>query len=219
MDAQNPVGGHHHGLLAAAAYWALLKSDDFKKWPGSIAFGVAFGLGMMHKWSFFTYMAPAAYVALGAAPFSTGTAGTRPRSRPSSGSPAACRGTRHPPADPRAQALLEASADYGVLSGRGAAFFQYLESRQRPGRAVLPHGLVRGHDPGLHALQEALVGHPRLAHPFLSVWAVVPNRQMRFLLPGLIPLGVGLGIAALPKVVVWSPAAVQIVLALNFATG
>src|SRR5581483_150754 len=56
------------GLAAwvAAAYWAYLRSDKFFRWPASLTFGALFALGMMHKWSFFSYLLPAYVDAFGA---------------------------------------------------------------------------------------------------------------------------------------------------------
>jgi 4-amino-4-deoxy-L-arabinose transferase-like glycosyltransferase len=48
----------------AAAYWALLESEGFVNWPASIAFAVLHAVGMLHKWSFFSYMIPAYLVAV-----------------------------------------------------------------------------------------------------------------------------------------------------------
>ncbi|MDD5628424.1 MAG: glycosyltransferase family 39 protein, partial [Elusimicrobia bacterium] len=50
--------------LAAAGYWALLRSDEFRKWIASLAFGAVFAAGMLHDWSFATYFLPAFYAGL-----------------------------------------------------------------------------------------------------------------------------------------------------------
>jgi len=44
-----------------AGYWAVFRSDKFRKWPGAICFGVIYAVGMLHKWSFFSYMFPACF--------------------------------------------------------------------------------------------------------------------------------------------------------------
>ena len=51
---------------AALAYWALLESDGFRRRRGSLLFAAAFAFGMLHKWSFFTYLVPAGLVWLNA---------------------------------------------------------------------------------------------------------------------------------------------------------
>jgi len=48
----------------AAAYWALLRSDEFRRWPGSLAFGVLCAAGMLHDWSFVTYLLPVLYMGI-----------------------------------------------------------------------------------------------------------------------------------------------------------
>ncbi|MBI5882403.1 MAG: glycosyltransferase family 39 protein [Elusimicrobia bacterium] len=201
----------------AMAYWALIASQGFRLWRGSLAFGVLFAVGMMHKWSFFTYMAPA---------YMMGAAALFDRNCRHKAAVAAVIGLAGclpwyvihlPILVPR---LLEASADYGVPVWKGTAFFQYfLESVNALGVPFFLMGWFAVMIPDCMRAKKRWWVIPAWLILSYLIWAVVPNRQMRFLLPGLVPLGVGLGIAALPKVVVWSMAAVQIVLALNFATG
>lgn len=45
--------------LSACAYLALLKSRGFERWPGSLAFGVLYALGLLTHWEFAGYMLPA----------------------------------------------------------------------------------------------------------------------------------------------------------------
>ncbi len=47
----------------AAGYWALLESAGFTLWLPSIAFGALYAVGMMHKWTYFSYMLPAYIIA------------------------------------------------------------------------------------------------------------------------------------------------------------
>ncbi|MFH2202039.1 MAG: glycosyltransferase family 39 protein [Elusimicrobiota bacterium] len=50
----------------AAAYWALLESDHFDRKIPSILFGVLFSVAMLTKWSAFSYFLPVVGTALGA---------------------------------------------------------------------------------------------------------------------------------------------------------
>lgn len=45
--------------LAACAYLSLLKSRGFERWPGSLAFGGFYAVGMLVHWEFAAYMLPA----------------------------------------------------------------------------------------------------------------------------------------------------------------
>ncbi|MBI5625114.1 MAG: hypothetical protein HY924_15160 [Elusimicrobia bacterium] len=201
----------------AMAYWALIASQGFRLWTGSLAFGVLFAVGMLHKWSFFTYMVPA-YLLAAAALFdrscrrkalvaaAIGLAGCLPWYV-----------SHLPILVPR---LFEASADYGVPVWQGAAFFQYfLESIGALGVPFFIMGWFGIMMPDCQRGRRIWWVLPAWLIISYLIWAVVPNRQMRFLLPGLVPLGAGLGLASWPKVVVWLLAGVQVLLALNFSTG
>jgi hypothetical protein len=52
------------GLAAwtAAAYYALVRSDEFRRWPGALAFGVLCAAGLLHDWRFPTYLLPVLYI-------------------------------------------------------------------------------------------------------------------------------------------------------------
>lgn len=45
----------------AAGYWALVKSDGFKRWGGCLAFGAVFAVGMLHRASYWAYLIPGIY--------------------------------------------------------------------------------------------------------------------------------------------------------------
>jgi 4-amino-4-deoxy-L-arabinose transferase-like glycosyltransferase len=47
----------------SAGYWALLECEGFTGWLPSLAFGVLYAVGMMHKWTYFSYMLPAYLIA------------------------------------------------------------------------------------------------------------------------------------------------------------
>lgn len=200
----------------AAAYWALLECRDFKSWRPSLAFGALFGVGMLHKWSFFSYFLPAYLIAWRAL-------GDR-AARPQVLAAAALAATLFAPWYWSHIALLpsrlvQASADFAVPFWRGGAWLVY------PRYTVGSLGLV------LAALGVLGLISPRyarrrerawvLAYWLVSsyvFWTLVPNRQGRFLLPALAPLGLALG-ARWPRRVVWGAVLLQLAGAVNFFYG
>lgn len=48
----------------AVSYWALVRSEDFKNWAWSLAFGILFALGMLHQARYWIYMLPAFYLGI-----------------------------------------------------------------------------------------------------------------------------------------------------------
>jgi len=200
----------------SAAYWALLSSEGFTDWLPSLAFGLLHAVGMLHKWSFFSYCLPAYVIwgrslsdrrarwkALAAAALSIALFA------PWYWSHIALLPSR----------LLQASADFAVPFWKGDALFSYLrQSCGSLGPAVWLLGFV-----GLLAPQYARRrenGWILAAWVFFSYafWTVVPNRQIRFLLPGLAPLGLAMS-ASWPSSVSWTVAAFQLLGAVNFAFG
>lgn len=201
---------------SATAFWLLLKTDEFRSWPWSIAFGVAFATGMMHKWSFFAYMIPAYFLGLKAL-------GDR-RSRLQALASLAVALVLFAPwyyvhlpvLVPR---LFQASADFAVPFWQGGAFFQYfLNSADALGPVFWALGWV-----GL------LAAHPRRYADYVWLvlawvgfsylfWAIVPNRQLRFLLPGLPGLAVAAAMAW-PTAILWFLAVFQALTALNYTAG
>ncbi|HAZ08865.1 MAG TPA: hypothetical protein DCZ01_10175 [Elusimicrobia bacterium] len=200
----------------AAAYWALLSSEGFTLWLPSLAFGVLHAAGMLHKWSFFSYLLPAYLV------WARSLAGRRTRWRALAA--AALSLALFAPWYWAHIALLpsrlfQASSDFAVPFWKGGAWAVY--SRQSCGSLgplLWALGFV-----GLLAPQYARRrenGWLLAAWVFFSYvfWTIVPNRQIRFLLPGLAPLAVALA-ATWPSAVSWSVAAVQVLGAVNFAFG
>jgi len=198
---------------AAAAYWALLRSDEFRRWGGSLAFGVLFAVGMMHKWSFFSYLLPAYYVALQA----LARAGCRLKVLVAAlvalAGFAPWYWLHWTILVPR---LFQASSDFAVPFWRGGAVLAYLGQ------------MAEGLGPLFFVLSIIGVCIPQyrrnwhrgwvLTGWFVSsylFWTLVPNRQMRFLVPGLPALAVA-GMGAWPRVVVWGLAAVQLFTMANF---
>ncbi|MBI4371802.1 MAG: hypothetical protein HY552_05850 [Elusimicrobia bacterium] len=201
---------------AAAAYWALLAAEGFTLWPGSLAFGLLFATGMLHKWSFFSYFLPAAL--LGARALRTPSA--RWKALAAAALALALSGPwywSHVLILPAR--LLQASADAAVPFWKPGAWAAYLVSACGDlGPLLWGLGLV-----GLLLPQR----RPRFGDVWLltawivtsyAFWTIVPNRQMRFLLPGLIPLGVAFA-AAWPGWLVWGATAVQLAGAANFVFG
>jgi hypothetical protein len=201
---------------AAAAYWALVASNEFYYWAGSLFFGVIFGVGMLLKWSFFSYMLPAAYAALAALAYRE----KRWKVLVAAGVALLSCGywyvLHFPTLIPR---LFQATADFAVPFWRGGAAFTYLWlAADGLGPLLLVLSVI-----GLFAPQFRRYGH----HGWMMVawvvcafvfWTVVPNRQIRFLLPGLPMLAVA-GLGPWPKWLFWGLAAVQLFSAANFSTG
>ncbi|MBI5209983.1 MAG: glycosyltransferase family 39 protein [Elusimicrobia bacterium] len=199
------------------AYWALLKSQGFKRWPGSIGFGVLFAVGMMHKWSFFLYMTPAYFMAAG------GLFERRCRFKVLLAAALALGGclpwyvSHLPILVPR---LLEASTDFGVPVWKGIAFFHYfLESINSLGVLFWAMGWLSICLPDALRNRERWWVLPTWTFFSYFFWALVPNRQMRFLLPGLLPLGACIAIAPWPKPVLFGAAVFEVLLSINFSTG
>ncbi|MBI4677704.1 MAG: glycosyltransferase family 39 protein [Elusimicrobia bacterium] len=201
---------------AAAGFWALLKADGFADLKWSLVFGAVFGVGMLHKWSYFSYFWPALYLAFKAL--------KRPEARRNVlwaaglalGLSVPWYAVRFPLVLSR---LVAASTDFCVPFWRGGAFFQYLlELPSSLGPLFVVLGLIGAARPKL--LRDVPASRLVLAGLVTSYvfWAVVPNRQMRYLLPGLPGLAV-LCAAAWDRRLVWVVAGVQLLGAVNYTTG
>ncbi|MBI4678330.1 MAG: hypothetical protein HY748_12185 [Elusimicrobia bacterium] len=203
--------------FAGLAFWALLASRGFRRWPGSLAFGALFAAGMLHKWSFFTYMAPA-YL-MGAAALFDGKCRHKAVVAAAIGI-AGCApwyAAHLPILVPR---LLQASADYGVPVTRGWAFLQYfMESINALGAPFWFLAWLGLWIPDAQRNKNLWWVLPAGVFFAYFIWALVPNRQMRFFLPGLVPLAASLAIAGWPKPVTWALAGFQLLLAVNFSAG
>lgn len=201
---------------SAAAYWALVRSDDFKKWGPSLAFGALYAAGMMHKWSFFSYMIPAYVLGLRAlgdqrsmwkavAAAGLALAGFAPWYL----SHAAVLLPR----------LFQASADFAVPVWQGGTFLTYL-FQTLDGFGPLFWlfawiGLLVPHYYDNEDKGWLIWSSVALSYVF---WTIVPNRQLRFLLPGLPGLAVAF-CAAWPNPMVWAMTALQLAFAANFSVG
>ncbi|MFI5360610.1 MAG: hypothetical protein ACHQ49_01470 [Elusimicrobiota bacterium] len=200
----------------SAGYWALLASEEFTEWLPSLAFGALYAAGMLHKWTYFSYMLPAYVIALRAL-------GDR-KSRLPALAAAALSLALFAPWYWSHMALLpsrlvQATSDFAVPFWKDGAWASYL--RQACG----------GLGPLLWGLGFLSLLAPQFArrreHAWVLTywvvfsyvfWTVVPNRQLRFLLPGLAPLGLFVA-ATWPRALTWSIAAVQLVAMVNFFFG
>ncbi len=201
---------------AAAAYWALFLSEDFTAWGASLSFGALFAVGMLHKWSFFSYMIPAYLLALKAL--------WRPKSRWKVAAAAAVAVAGCGPWYFEHAALLlprltQASSDFAVPVWQGGAFFNYLfSSLDGLGPLLWALGWIGLVAPQYRRHSERgwlVAGWVLLSYLF---WAIVPNRQLRFLLPGLPGLAVTL-CAGWPSALVALTAAFQFASGFNYAAG
>lgn len=200
----------------AAAYWALVASRSFESSRASVAFGALFAVAMLTKWSAFSYFAPVLWPAFQAA--------RDPKRRwnlvacflVAAGLMAPWYLVQWPVVLPR---LVDASADNAVAFWRGGALFVYLaqmvEGMETPFFLIALVSLVA---PSVHKQGRKtwiLVAWFVLAYAF---WAVVPNRQLRYLLPGLVPLAI-LVMGPWPKQLVIGLCALQLAAAVNFQAG
>lgn len=200
----------------AAAYWALLASVEFTHWIGALAFGFAFGVGMLHKWSYFMYFFPAYLLAL------------RGLGMPKARGPVlAAAGVAVIIAGPwyfsnlilLPSRLIQASTDFAVPFWLPSAWTTYpLQALYALGPILFGLGLV-----GLLAPQyPRRPGHAWIVFYWLffsyAFWTFVPNRQIRFLLPALAPLSLAL-VATWQKPIVWGAVALQLIMAVNYFFG
>ncbi|MBI2362937.1 MAG: glycosyltransferase family 39 protein, partial [Elusimicrobia bacterium] len=196
----------------ACAYWALAASDGFRKKAPSALFGLCFGAAMMTKWSAFSFFLPAvipfwsALTGFGkAAPLlAAGLAGL------------VCLPWYIAQAPILLPRLFEAAADQAVPVWKGGAAFTYVflmgSGLEVPllvlgvGGAFVPTAKRRNED---HWLL------PAWFLTSLLFWTIVPNRQLRYLLPGLVPLGV-LAMGPWPKQLSIAACALSLLMAWNY---
>lgn len=196
----------------AAAYWALIGSEGLRRRRESVLFGLLFAAAMLAKWSAFSYFLPALFFFPGA---------LRDHARRKNALWAAAAAallcgpwylSQLPILLPR---LVEASADQATAVWKGAAALTY------------PRQMGEGLEFPLWALGIAALFLPggrgdaqdrRLLKVWtlssLVFWTLVPNRQLRYLLPGLPPLAL-LFAAWRPGLLTWTLCAYQALSALN----
>jgi hypothetical protein len=200
----------------AAGYWALLRSEKFRKWPASLAFGVIFAVGMLYGLSFAAYFLPLLY--LGA------QALYRPASRLKVLAAAVVAGAgflpwyaAHLPV--LLARLLRAPGISVSVLWRDWAILSYL--------GQMADGL------GVPFFVLAVLGlcFPQyrrnwrrgwvLVACFVSsyvLWSLAPVPQLRYLVPCL-PALVVAGLGAWPRSLVWALALVQFLFMANFTSG
>jgi hypothetical protein len=200
----------------AAGYWALLSSEGFTGWLPSLAFGAVYAAGMMHKWTYFSYMLPA-YVIAGRA---LGDRHARWQVLAAAGLALALFTPwywSHIALLP--SRLFQATSDASVAIWKSGAWSTYIKaSCASLGPPLWLLGFISILAPQFSRRREyGWVLAYWVVFSFVF-WTVVPNRQMRFLLPGLVPLGLFVA-GTWPRGLTWSVAAFQFVAMLNFFFG
>lgn len=200
----------------SAGYWALLESEGFTGWAASLAFGALFAAGMMHKWTYFSYMLPA-YLIAGRA---LGDRHARLKVLAAAGLSLALFAPwywSHAALLP--SRLMQASSDFSVPFWKDGAWAAYLKaSSSGLGPLLWALGFISMLAPQFSRRREygwVLAYWVVFSYVF---WTVVPNRQLRFLLPGLAPLGLFMA-ATWPRALTWGVAGFQLVAMANFFFG
>ncbi len=202
--------------LAAAAYWALLSSAEFSRLIPALAFAILHSLGMLHKWSFFSYMLPAYWIVL--------TSFRDKRSALILILSATLSAALIIPWYAAHLALLpsrlvQASSDFAISPLTLSAWLVYFkQAAVSIGPVVWLLGAIGLLSPQYKRHCEH--GWILLAWFLTSYifWTIVPNRQLRFLMPGLSAIGIGL-CSTWPKPVVWGAVVLQFITMLNFFGG
>lgn len=191
--------------MVALAYWALLRSEGFSDRRASFWFGAAFAAGLLYKWSFFSYLLPAGYLGFRAFWDKKRRANALWALGIAVGLGFPWYAVRLPLVLVR---LTQATADFVIPVWKGAAFFHYAYYLPRE----LGWGFCAAALYGAWALRRDKRPAVRVAFGWFLAsylfWAMIPNRQTRYLLPGLPPLA-ALASAACPAPLLWGLAAWQ----------
>lgn len=202
--------------LVSAGYWALLESDGFTFWLPSLGFAAIFGAGMLHKWSYAAYMVPAYVIGLRAL--------SDRRARLQVLAAAVLALALFLPWYASHLSLLPAwfarawamGGEPFWKDGQWAAYL--VGSCGELGPLLWALGLISLLAPQYARRREnAWVLGYWVVFSYV-IWTVIPDRQMRFVFPGFIPLGLAMA-ATWPGAVTWSVTAVQLVCAINFFFG
>src|SRR6185312_13712827 len=200
----------------AAGYWALIASEGFTSWAPSLAFGAVFAAGMMHKWTYFSYMLPAYIIAARAlgdrnARWQTLAAAVLSLAlfTPWYWSHIALLPSR----------LFQATSDASIAFWKDGAWATYIKaSCASLGPPLWLLGYISILAPQFSRRREyGWVLAYWVVFSFVF-WTIVPNRQMRFLLPGLAPLGLFIA-GTWPRGLTWTVAAIQFAVMINFFFG
>ncbi len=200
--------------LAAAALWAFLISEGFAKWLGSLLFGFLFAAGMLMKESFFSYFIPILVVAIGNLKF--------PNKRWKITAAMSLSFflfspwyVYHLPA--LMSRLFQASSSMAVPFLNGGVIDYLFKMMNGLGPFLWALGLAgiltaqykRHRDWGWLILATVVSSY--------VFWTLVPNKELRFLLPGISGLAVA-AISAWPNMVLWFVAGFQILTIANLNT-
>ncbi|MFA6030806.1 MAG: hypothetical protein WC969_13190 [Elusimicrobiota bacterium] len=193
----------------ATAYWAWYRSENFTRRMPSILFGLAVAMGMLHKWSFATYLLPAFITAILAARRPGSRANVLAALLPICAFALPWYAVRIPLI---LQRLIQASADYAVPFWRRGAFIQYLfQFPEELGAFFSVCSLCALFLPHRDSRARVLALSVLVSYVF---WSVVPNRQTRYLLPGLTLLPVFIA-WTIPRRLLWTLALLQFAGAMN----
>lgn len=191
--------------MVALAYWALLRAESFSDRRAEPKRGAAFAAGLLHKWSFFSYLLPAGYLGLRALWDKKRRANALWALGIAVGLGFPWYAIRLPLVLVR---LTQATADFVIPVWRGWTFFHYAYYLPQE----LGWGLCAAALYGAWALRRDKRTAVRVAFGWFLAsylfWAMLPNRQTRYLLPGLPPLA-ALAAAACPPPLLWGLAAWQ----------
>ncbi len=202
--------------LVAAAYLAFLYSDDFKSWVPSLLLGAIFGIGMLHKWTFFSYLIPA-YLS-GMYALSNNKSRTKVLACTLIAA-AICAPWYYRHIAMLVPRLFQASSDFAVPVTQGWAFLLYfLVSADSLGPLFWALGWVGLGIPSYRERSEKSWIVWAWVLTSYIFWAIVPNRQMRFLLPGFSALAVGM-CGSWPTGLIWALAGFQLFGAVNYSNG
>lgn len=200
---------------AACAYWAFAACDGFRNKLPAALFGALLGAAMLTKWTAFTFFLPMLVPAFSAL------------NRGASGGLLGAVATAAVVAGPWYAARLPAfvsgvagaAAAFGAPVFSGASLLAYpllmAEGLELP---LLVMGLIGAAVPSMRRKTEDSWLLPALFVSALVVWTLLPARELRLLLPGLVPLAV-LAMGPFPRGVRAAACAVALLSSWNYSRG